>query len=296
MQRGLWPCREPHNADYLTALCLPAPPTVPVYCHRRQLLCLWSGGRDLVEQPGPCVQQRPVPTPVPWRDFRCAATAADPDHGRRCPTPAPAGPDLLEVLDGWSPTIRLDTRGDLWRMPALGQDPQGLRGASGFYLGWLPRPTPLKASASACRMFINKDELAGTSETRYRQPDRSAHPYRPTVICPLGRGPQGAEAAAPGSHKVDFLVSNCEGDRPARHRIQSRHREPGFLNDELWELSGWAFDDFPARQRRSSSINCGRCRWAGFPRSGHHLPNREERSGGRHGRVRQYGQARPETL
>ena len=75
MQRGVYGRAEsPYNADYLTA---PLPPALQRcrYCHRRQLLCLWSGGRDLVERPGPCVQQRPsVLYTVPWRDFRCAAT------------------------------------------------------------------------------------------------------------------------------------------------------------------------------------------------------------------------------
>ena len=46
--------------------------------------------------------------------------------------------------------------------------------------------------------------------------------------------------------EVDFpLVSNCEGDRPGAPTVFNRGIvSPEFLNDELWELSGWAFDDF----------------------------------------------------
>ncbi len=46
--------------------------------------------------------------------------------------------------------------------------------------------------------------------------------------------------------EVDFpLVSNCEGDRPGAPTVFNRGIvSPEFLNDELWELSGWAFDEF----------------------------------------------------
>lgn len=57
---------------------------------------------------------------------------------------------------------------------------------------------------------------------------------------------QALEAAGAEVLEVDFpLVSNCEGDRPGAPTVYNRGIvSKAFLHDELWELSGWAFDDF----------------------------------------------------
>jgi amidase len=69
---------------------------------------------------------------------------------------------------------------------------------------------------------------------------------RASVIDLWKQARQALEAAGAEVIEVDFpLVSNCEGDRPGAPTVFNRGIvSKEFLHDELWELSGWAFDDF----------------------------------------------------
>jgi amidase len=73
---------------------------------------------------------------------------------------------------------------------------------------------------------------------------------------------QALEAAGAEVIEVDFpLVSNCEGDRPGAPTVFNRGIvSKEFLHDELWELSGWAFDDSCAPTATPAQPP-GRCRW-----------------------------------
>ena len=132
----------------------PAPPTGR-YCHRRELRRLRSGGRDLVERPWPCLQQRPVCLhPVPWRHFSVRG------NWPLTPTMDDVVPyartmnDLLEVLDVVVPTMpRLavicgacSPGCNCPRRPKCVRLPIWI---------WLPRPMPSRASASGCRACLS---------------------------------------------------------------------------------------------------------------------------------------------
>lgn len=155
--------------------------------------------------------------------------------------------DLLEVLDVIV-ADDADPRGDLWRLQP-----------------WVPIPlastvrpasyAQLAASADALagkrfgvpRMFINKDEHAGTSAAPgIGGPTGQRIHTRPSVIALWDAARKALEAAGAEVLEVDFpLVSNCEGDRPGAPTVFNRGIvTPEFLHDELWELTAWAFDDF----------------------------------------------------
>ena len=188
--------------------------------------------------------------------------------------------DLLEILDVVVADDS-DSRGDLWRLqpwvpippassvrppsyPALAADTRALQGKR---LG-VPR------------MYINADELAGTSEKPgIGGPTGQRIHTRPTVIELWQQARQVLEAAGAEVIEVDFpLVSNCEGDRPGAPTVYNRglvSRE--FLHDELWELSGWAFDDFlrandDTRLNRLADVDGPQI----FPHDPGTLPNRED--------------------
>jgi amidase len=102
---------------------------------------------------------------------------------------------------------------------------------------------------------------------------------RNSVIALWEQTRQALEAAGAEVVEVDFpLVSNCEGDRPGAPTVFNRGIvSPEFLHDELWELSGWAFDDF-LRANGDPKLN----RLADvdgpliFPHDPGTLPNRED--------------------
>ncbi|MFS0827137.1 amidase [Pseudomonas phoenicis] len=188
--------------------------------------------------------------------------------------------DLLEVLDV---VVADDSnpRGDLWRLqpwipipaassvrpasyPALAEGADALRGKR---LG-VPR------------MYINADDAAGTSDKPgIGGPTGQRIHTRASVIDLWQAARQALEAAGAEVVEVDFpLVSNCEGDRPGAPTVYNRgivSRE--FLHDELWALSGWAFDDF-LRANDDPALN----RLADvdgpqiFPHDPGTLPNRED--------------------
>ncbi|WP_449121670.1 amidase [Pseudomonas viridiflava] len=188
--------------------------------------------------------------------------------------------DLLEVLDvivAEDP----ETRGDLWRLQP-----------------WVPIPsvasvrpatyTELSAGAESLagkrfgvpRMYINADPDAGTAEKPgIGGPTGQRIITRPSVIDLWEDARQALVAAGAEVIDVDFpLVSNCEGDRPGAPTVFTRGLvSKEFLHHELWDLSGWAFDDFlrangdPALNRLvdvdGSKI---------FPHDPGTLPNRED--------------------
>ncbi|VVO06606.1 Glutamyl-tRNA(Gln) amidotransferase subunit A [Pseudomonas fluorescens] len=155
--------------------------------------------------------------------------------------------DLLEVLDvivAEDP----ETRGDLWRLQP-----------------WVPIPsvasvrpaayTQLSAGAESLagkrfgvpRMYINADPDAGTAEKPgIGGPTGQRIITRPSVIDLWEDARQALVAAGAEVIDVDFpLVSNCEGDRPGAPTVFTRGLvSKEFLHHELWDLSGWAFDDF----------------------------------------------------
>ncbi len=155
--------------------------------------------------------------------------------------------DLLEVLD----IIVADdaeTRGDLWRLQPWVPIPKASKIRPVSYLKLAAQAEALKGKRLGVpRMFINKDELAGTSENPgIGGPTGQRIHTRASIITLWEAARRALEAAGAEVIEVDFpLVSNCEGDRPGAPTVHNRGIiTPEFLHDELWELSGWAFDDF----------------------------------------------------
>ncbi|WP_287879826.1 amidase [Aquitalea sp.] len=155
--------------------------------------------------------------------------------------------DLLEVLD----IIVADdpvTRGDLWRLQPWVAIPKASSVRPEAYPALLSQPETLKGKRFGVpRMYINKDELAGTSAAPgIGGPTGQRIHTRASVIDLWQATRQALEAAGAEVIEVDFpLVSNCEGDRPGAPTVANRGiLPPDFLHDELWALSGWAFDEF----------------------------------------------------
>lgn len=155
--------------------------------------------------------------------------------------------DLLEVLD----IIVADdpvTRGDLWRLQPWVAIPKASSVRPAAYPALLAAPETLKGKRFGVpRMYINKDELAGTSAAPgIGGPTGQRIHTRASVIDLWEAARLALEAAGAEVIEVDFpLVSNCEGDRPGAPTVANRGiLPPDFLHDELWELSGWAFDEF----------------------------------------------------
>ncbi|MGL5024894.1 MAG: amidase, partial [Shewanella oncorhynchi] len=155
--------------------------------------------------------------------------------------------DMLEVLD----VIVADdpiTRGDLWRLQSWVQIPKASTVRPESYLALAAQADTLKGKRFGVpRMYINKDELAGTSENPgIGGPTGQRIHTRQSVIDLWEAARKALEAAGAEVIEVDFpLVSNCEGDRPGAPTVFNRGIvTPQFLHDELWELSGWAFDEF----------------------------------------------------
>lgn len=155
--------------------------------------------------------------------------------------------DLLEVLD----VVVADdpiTRGDLWRLQPWAKIPKSSEVRPASYLELNVKPDTLKGKRFGVpRMFINKDELAGTGENPgIGGPTGQRIHTRASVIDLWEAARKTLEEAGADVVEVDFpLVSNCEGDRPGAPTVFNRGIvSPEFLNDELWELSGWAFDEF----------------------------------------------------
>ncbi|WP_437887328.1 amidase [Phytobacter sp. V91] len=155
--------------------------------------------------------------------------------------------DLFEVLD-IIVADDADNRGDLWRLQPWVSIPKASEVRPASYLDLAARGDTLRGKRLGVpRMFINKDELAGTSENPgIGGPTGQRIHTRASVIDHWEAARKALEAAGAEVVEVDFpLVSNCEGDRPGAPTVYNRGIvTPEYLHDELWELSGWAFDDF----------------------------------------------------
>ncbi|UTH75165.1 amidase [Chromobacterium sp. IIBBL 290-4] len=248
MQRGCYGRAEsPYNADYLTAPFASGSSngagtaTAASFAAFGMAEETWSSGRGPASNNGLCAY-------TPSRGVISV-------RGNWPLTPtmdvvvpyARTMADLLEVLD----VIVADdpiSRGDLWRLQPWVEIPKASAVRPDSYSGLLAQPDMLKGKRFGIpRMYINKDELAGTSETPgIGGPTGQRIHTRASVIDLWEAARQALEAAGAEVIEVDFpLVSNCEGDRPGAPTVFNRGIvSPEFLNDELWELSGWAFDEF----------------------------------------------------
>ncbi|MDD1507902.1 amidase [Pseudomonas sp. CNPSo 3701] len=188
--------------------------------------------------------------------------------------------DLLEVLDVVV-ADDADTRGDLWRLQPWVPIPKASDIRPASYLDLAAKSEALKGKRLGVpRMYINKDELAGTSEKPgIGGPTGQRIHTRASVIDLWEQARAALESAGATVVEVDFpLVSNCEGDRPGAPTVYNRglvSRE--FLHDELWELSGWAFDDFlrangDPKLNRLADVDGPQI----FPHDPGTLPNRED--------------------
>ncbi|KQB52699.1 amidase [Pseudomonas endophytica] len=188
--------------------------------------------------------------------------------------------DLLQVLDvvvAEDP----DTRGDLWRMQPWVPLPSVASVRPASYLALAADAQTLSGKRFGVpRMFINADSEAGSAaKPGIGGPTGQRIITRASVIDLWQAARKELEAKGAEVIEVDFpLVSNCEGDRPGAPTVFTRGLvSKTFMHDELWELSGWAFDDF-LRANGDPKLN----RLADvegsliFPHDPGTLPNRED--------------------
>ncbi|WP_281212158.1 amidase [Pseudomonas fulva] len=188
--------------------------------------------------------------------------------------------DLLEILDVVVADDP-DTRGDLWRLQPWVSIPKPSQVRPTSYLDLAAGTAALQGKRFGVpRMYINADEHAGTSEKPgIGGPTGQRIQTRASVMTLWQQARQALERAGAQVVEVDFpLVSNCEGDRPGAPTVYNRGIvSKAFLHDELWELSGWAFDDF---LRANDDPNLNRLADVDGPRIFPHdpgtLPNRED--------------------
>jgi amidase len=188
--------------------------------------------------------------------------------------------DLLQVLDVVVADDP-DTRGDLWRLQPWVPIPRASAVRPASYLDLAVDADALRGKRFGVpRLYINADAEAGTSEKPgIGGPTGQRIHTRDSVMALWHEARQALEAAGAQVVEVDFpLVSNCEGDRPGAPTVFTRGIvSPEFLHDELWELSGWAFDDFlrandDPRLNRLADVDGPKI----FPHDPGTLPNRED--------------------
>ncbi|KTC60098.1 amidase [Pseudomonas fluorescens ABAC62] len=281
MQRGVYGRAEsPYNADYLTAPFASGSSngagtaTAASFAAFGLAEETWSSGRGPASNNGLCAY-------TPSRGVISV-------RGNWPLTPtmdvvvpyARTMADLLEVLDvvvAEDP----DTRGDLWRLQPWVPIPSVASVRPASYAQLAAKPESLAGKRLGVpRMYINADPDAGTSEKPgIGGPTGQKINTRASVIDLWNDARKALEAAGAEVIEVDFpLVSNCEGDRPGAPTVFTRGLvSKEFLHDELWELSGWAFDDF-LRANNDPTLN----RLADvdgaqiFPHDPGTLPNRED--------------------
>ena len=248
MQRGVYGRAEsPYNAAYLTAPFASGSSngagtaTAASFCAFGLAEETWSSGRGPASNNGLCAY-------TPSRGVISV-------RGNWPLTPtmdvvvpyARSMADLLQVLDVVV-AEDADKRGDLWRLQPWVPIPDVASVRPASYLELAAKADALAGKhLGVPRMFINKDEAAGTSENPgIGGPTGQRIHTRPSVIALWEQARKALEAAGAEVVEVDFpLVSNCEGDRPGAPTVFNRGIvSKEFLHDELWELSGWAFDDF----------------------------------------------------
>ncbi|WP_324709729.1 amidase [Pseudomonas citronellolis] len=248
MQRGVYGRAEsPYNAAYLTAPFASGSSngagtaTAASFCAFGLAEETWSSGRGPASNNGLCAY-------TPSRGVISVR-----GNWPLTPTMDVVVPytrsmaDLLEVLDAVV-AEDADKRGDLWRLQPWVPIPDVASVRPASYLELAAKADALAGKRLGVpRMFINKDEAAGTSENPgIGGPTGQRIHTRPSVIALWEQARKALEAAGAEVVEVDFpLVSNCEGDRPGAPTVFNRGIvSKEFLHDELWELSGWAFDDF----------------------------------------------------
>lgn len=280
MQRGVYGRAEsPYNADYLTAPFASGSSngagtaTAASFAAFGLAEETWSSGRGPASNNGLCAY-------TPSRGVISV-------RGNWPLTPtmdvvvpyARSMADLLEVLDVVV-ADDADKRGDLWRLQPWVPIPQASEVRPENYPALAAGTNALAGKRLGVpRMFINKDEQAGTSEAPgIGGPTGQRIETRASVIALWEAARNALEAAGAEVVEVDFpLVSNCEGDRPGAPTVFNRGIvTPEFLNDELWELSGWAFDDFlqangDPKLNRLADVDGPQI----FPHDPGTLPNRE---------------------
>ena len=280
MQRGVYGRAEsPYNADYLTAPFASGSSngagtaTAASFAAFGLAEETWSSGRGPASNNGLCAY-------TPSRGVISV-------RGNWPLTPtmdvvvpyARTMADLLEVLDivvADDP----DTRGDLWRMQPWVPIPKASEVRPESYLKLAAGSEVLAGKRFGVpRMFINADPEAGTSEAPgIGGPTGQRINTRDTVIELWQQSRKALEAAGAEVVEVDFpLVSNCEGDRPGAPTVFTRGLvSKEFLHHELWDLSGWAFDDFlqangDPKLNRLADVDGPKI----FPHDPGTLPNRE---------------------
>ncbi|CAE6920424.1 Amidase [Pseudomonas marincola] len=280
MQRGVYGRAEsPYNADYLTAPFASGSSngagtaTAASFAAFGLAEETWSSGRGPASNNGLCAY-------TPSRGVISV-------RGNWPLTPtmdvvvpyARTMADLLEVLDivvADDP----DTRGDLWRMQPWVPIPKASEVRPESYLNLAAGSEVFAGKRFGVpRMFINADPEAGTSEAPgIGGPTGQRINSRDTVIELWQQARKALEAAGAEVIEVDFpLVSNCEGDRPGAPTVFTRGLvSKEFLHHELWDLSGWAFDDFlqangDPKLNRLADVDGPKI----FPHDPGTLPNRE---------------------
>ncbi|WP_028694261.1 amidase [Pseudomonas cremoricolorata] len=281
MQRGVYGRAEsPYNAAYLTAPFASGSSngagtaTAASFCAFGLAEETWSSGRGPASNNGLCAY-------TPSRGVISV-------RGNWPLTPtmdvvvpyARSMADLLEVLD----VVVADDanpRGDLWRLQPWVEIPPASSVRPPSYPALAAGAEALAGKRFGVpRMYINADDLAGTAEKPgIGGPTGQRIHTRPSVMALWQAARQALEAAGAEVIEVDFpLVSNCEGDRPGAPTVYNRGIvSAAFLHDELWELSGWAFDDFlqangdPALNRLADVDGA-----LIFPHDPGTLPNRED--------------------
>ncbi|WP_462380833.1 amidase [Pseudomonas sp. Marseille-QA0892] len=188
--------------------------------------------------------------------------------------------DLLEILDVVVADDP-DTTGDLWRLQPWVPIPKASSVRPDSYASLAADAGALAGKRFGVpKMYINKDEAAGTSEKPgIGGPTGQRIHTHPSVIRLWESARQALEAAGATVVEVDFpMVSNCEGDRPGAPTVFTRGLvSKAFLHHELWELSAWAFDDFlrvnnDPKLNRLADVDGPQI----FPHDPGTLPNRED--------------------
>ncbi|BAP45268.1 amidase [Pseudomonas sp. 21LCFQ02] len=248
MQRGVYGRAEsPYNADYLTAPFASGSSngagtaTAASFAAFGLAEETWSSGRGPASNNGLCAY-------TPSRGVISV-------RGNWPLTPtmdvvvpyARTMADLLEVLDVVVADDP-DNRGDLWRLQPWVPIPKASSVRPASYLDLQAAPAALAGKRFGVpKMFINQDPQMGSSEAPgIGGPTGQQIHTRASVIELWQQARRALEAAGAEVVETDFpLVSNCEGDRPGAPTVFNRGLvSKEFLHDELWELSGWAFDDF----------------------------------------------------
>lgn len=281
MQRGVYGRAEsPYNADYLTAPFASGSSngagtaTAASFAAFGLAEETWSSGRGPASNNGLCAY-------TPSRGVISV-------RGNWPLTPtmdvvvpyARTMADLLQVLDVVVADDP-DTRGDLWRLQPWVPIPRASTVRPASYLDLAADASALRGKRFGVpRLYINADAEAGTSEKPgIGGPTGQRIHTRDSVMALWHDARRALEAAGAQVVEVDFpLVSNCEGDRPGAPTVFTRGIvSPEFLHDELWELSGWAFDDFlrandDPRLNRLADVDGPKI----FPHDPGTLPNRED--------------------